>query len=647
MGLWQTELYLLSSMNDVEALAPWFHLTRIGMFLAPVTMALLTWHICGASSQWFKRLVLMPGFIGAAALALVNNTLMPSVLVPAQSGFLPQPDAIHRAFLVIFFLAMLGSLILAFIRRRVVPERERRRINWLLISLGWISAFSLASIAVAAQVGAYLSGLLGALSNAVFVFVLLYATINHHLTDAGSALSALFARVLAVGFTLGLYVAVTQLGEQWLQGNSLLVFSAIFLILAMEAYPHILRLVQPGTRKLILSGGYDVYSVKRATQRAFKRSIEMDDLRAVLDHYLKGVMLLERYEFLLVRVPEDGSSGSLRRIDGEVLAMPSQADLPALAKDGSQLIMIDEAEEPLVRVMRDCEAIVCLPLFYEGRLMALLVVGPSLSYKRSYFRYDDIQLLQWLMTELPATLSRIIEHDALIDDLDEAQKTMSLIELMNQYHHDIKAPLSIIDGVVSNDLYDREKQHRIILEQVARGTQLVSMMSSILRGQRERQTKPVTLEHVIRGCIVLFERDLSDVHFEMGDLPAVVGDINDLKILFINLIKNSVEAQLPNRPLTLTVAGGQTNDRVWVSLRDNGCGMSIEQQRALWSQADSQKATGSGVGLRAVKRIVDEHRATIEVASEPGHGTTFTLGFAKRIELSEHVRQRSEFKRLQ
>ena len=147
------------------------------------------------------------------------------------------------------------------------------------------------------------------------------------------------------------------------------------------------------------------------------------------------------------------------------------------------------------------------------------------------------------MIELPATLSRVVLHDTLLNDLDEAHKTMSLIELMNQYHHDIKAPLSIIDGVVSNDLYDRDKQHKVILEQVARGTQLITMMSNILRGQRERQTRPVDLSEVISGCILLFEREVDEIHTSLEDMGDVVGDANDLKILFINLIKNAIEAK--------------------------------------------------------------------------------------------------------
>ena len=80
LGLWQTELFLLSTINDVEQLAPWFHLTRTGMFFAPMFLALLTWRICGSSSERFRQYILIPGFAGAAIVSLLNNTILPSEL---------------------------------------------------------------------------------------------------------------------------------------------------------------------------------------------------------------------------------------------------------------------------------------------------------------------------------------------------------------------------------------------------------------------------------------------------------------------------------------------------------------------------------------------------------------------------------------
>lgn len=57
-GMWQTELYLLKAIDDVNTLSQWFHLTRIGMFLLPFFLAKITWQICGTRSTGFRNLVI-------------------------------------------------------------------------------------------------------------------------------------------------------------------------------------------------------------------------------------------------------------------------------------------------------------------------------------------------------------------------------------------------------------------------------------------------------------------------------------------------------------------------------------------------------------------------------------------------------------
>ncbi len=647
LGLWQTELFLLTVIESRETLAPWFHLTRAGMFFAPMMLALLAWRICASRSIIFRNTILIPGFIIAGLLSLLNNTVFPSVLVPTDSGYLPKPDNIYYAFVALFLFGLFGSIALGINSYRKSPQREKRRIKWLLISLVLIFSFGALSIYLVAY-GVYLSKVVGAFSNAVFVSVLLYATINHHLTDIGSALSNLFARIIVLGLITILFFLALEFLESRIPPLSSKLLSFGLLILALELYPKLLRLVYPSAKRLILSGGFDVYSVTRDIQYAFKRSIETIDLIKVLDHLMIKIVRLSHYEVSVIYQDQDAGRLQLVRlgekIPGEQI---EETALEQLNPDSPDLIMVDEAGPELRHMIEQRKALACFPLIHLGQLNGIMFVGPLQDYKASYYRNDDIRLLGWLMDELPATLSRIVLHDALREDLDEAQKTMSLIELMNQYHHDIKAPLSIIDGVVSNDLYDREKQHKIILEQVARGTQLITMMSSVLRGQRERQTKPVNLRSVIEGCMLLFEREIETIEYDFAEISDVVGDVNDLKILFINLIKNAVEAKSSERPLQIRIEGGESDGIVWISFMDNGCGMSEEQIENVWTRIKSNKRHGSGVGLRAIKRIADEHGASIRIESNQGEGTRFYLRFPMRVKLAQGVAKGIEFERFE
>ena len=212
--------------------------------------------------------------------------------------------------------------------------------------------------------------------------------------------------------------------------------------------------------------------------------------------------------------------------------------------------------------------------------------------------------------------------------LARANKTLSVIDLMNEYQHEIKAPLSIIDGILSNDLYDRETQRRIILEQVSRGTQLIGMMNSVLRGKREPQCKPLNILPLIRRCALLFENHVHSIIYKTTELPLIQGDKDDLSILFINIFKNATEAKKPKHPLKLQIKTFTSKTTVWVSITDTGVGMDRNQIELLWTgYNESSKDTGSGIGLSTVKRIADEHGAVIDVSARKGEGTTFVFGF--------------------
>ena len=211
-----------------------------------------------------------------------------------------------------------------------------------------------------------------------------------------------------------------------------------------------------------------------------------------------------------------------------------------------------------------------------------------------------------------------------------------MLSLMNHYHHDIKVPFAIIDGVVSNNVYDRDKQRDIVLEQVERGSRLIATMASILGGKHKRRIHPCALESLIQDCLYLFEKSFDKVEYELGGTPKIRGDAEDLKILFINLIKNAAEARRTNNDLVLHIKSWIENGNVFFSIQDNGTGMTEQQLANLWEPGPSAKKFGNGIGMQAIKRIVDEHNARIEVKSTPEKGSEFILCFfATQIELED------------
>lgn len=119
---------------------------------------------------------------------------------------------------------------------------------------------------------------------------------------------------------------------------------------------------------------------------------------------------------------------------------------------------------------------------------------------------------------------------------------------------------------------------------------------------------------------IRWEKDVAE------GLPRLLVDREKIKIAFLNIIINAVEAMKPGVGV-LTVKVFQIPGYVIVSIADNGKGIAAEDIEKLFDPFHTSKEGGMGLGLTSVKNILNGHSATVEVASKLGEGTTFTVQF--------------------
>jgi signal transduction histidine kinase len=107
------------------------------------------------------------------------------------------------------------------------------------------------------------------------------------------------------------------------------------------------------------------------------------------------------------------------------------------------------------------------------------------------------------------------------------------------------------------------------------------------------------------------------------DLPLLSVDPGQVKQVLSNLMLNACQAMPGGGRLTVAALGEQ--GRVRVSISDTGCGMSREEMSRIFEPLYSTKARGIGLGLSVTKNLVAANDGEIEVCSEPGRGSTFTV----------------------
>ncbi|MCZ6632194.1 MAG: GAF domain-containing protein [bacterium] len=123
----------------------------------------------------------------------------------------------------------------------------------------------------------------------------------------------------------------------------------------------------------------------------------------------------------------------------------------------------------------------------------------------------------------------------------------------------------------------------------------------------------------------------NEVLTDLGDVPPIQGTESELSDIFINLIFNAVDAMSEGG--TITISTKTVEEGVQIVVRDTGAGMDEETRRRVFEPFFTTKVDiGSGLGLSTVYGTVTRWRGTIEVESEPGKGTTFSIRFPAWIE---------------
>jgi signal transduction histidine kinase len=117
-----------------------------------------------------------------------------------------------------------------------------------------------------------------------------------------------------------------------------------------------------------------------------------------------------------------------------------------------------------------------------------------------------------------------------------------------------------------------------------------------------------------------------------ASLPAVSGDIDQLRIVFANLIRNAKEA-MPNGG-TLSIHGTPTADGVEVAVTDTGVGIAPEDIHRIMEPLYSTKARGLGLGLAIARSILEKNKGSMRLSSEIGRGSTFTVRLTASLPLS-------------
>ncbi len=642
-GIWEFNLFLASSISDVSTLSIWFHPLRAGMFfIAPCILTFFCVVTKQQNIRWLKTVTYL-SFAISTILTIAASSFAPSNLVPGQIGFETAPDLISTIHEINFIAACLLTIGLTAIAYKNAIYREKRRIKWLLLSVSIGSIFGILSFNQ--------SKLFGMAGNLIGLSTMLYAIVRFRVSNISFVLSNLSIKSISVLFLLSLYLAIEYILSKFsLSTAETITIKIVTIVVSLELYGRIKNFLVALKDKYFFKQYYDLNFVTCTITQLFGQSHTFRDLKAILDAAIIGVVKVESYRVHLAsNVCNTTADHKLYEVNltsssplHECQYTPTENDnsLSQWMSKHTGPVIYDEIPCVLRGKLGTYGSSAFVPVFHENTLIAILELGRPI--KSEEYSHNDVKLLTWLSHQLPPILMNTINREELTNNLDEAEKIVSLVGRINEVGHDIKTPLLNIEAVVqSRDLFDCGEADQMIIEQVRKANTLVSTMTKMLKGRQKDELQSFDLNAVIECVANSFPTYRSIMNVSLDNtLPSVFGYEREIEMVISNLIKNAIEAKSSFDPkITIKSWQSSENETVYVSIHDNGMGIAEHRLNTLFERKQTTKAHtgGSGLGLSVVKRIIFEHGGNVSVKSEEGNGATFEFSLPTDIVANDRM----------
>ncbi len=580
-------------------------------------------------SSWLQRIFL----ITAALVPLA------AFMIPLEQFFY-SPDFGEEMLLFLgdpgyfFYIAILLFLIFALVNLEVTlmsaPRTERWKIKFEVIGAGLIVAFFIVYYSQSLLYRSIDMSLAPARAMMFSIAVLLMAYSRIRRGDiSGVRLSADMAYRSVVIFVLGLYfIGIALLGEglRYFGESSqrtffiVVAFVGCVAMIALLLSDKVKRKIKVNLHKHFYRSKYDYRQQWLDFTRGIAEARHSSELHGnILAFFcetfaVRGAVLFLRQDDASFRCVHEFEKRS-----AEEMLAPAVEALRKL-DERDWVVDLEEESEGWGPVLAGKDAGFLVPLRSDNRIEGFVALGERINPSEN-LTYEDFDLMKVLARQAASAILNL----RLSEELSAARE----MELMGRVSafvlHDLKNLTSNLGLVVDNaENYLDDPEFQTDMMETLRGT--VGKMKGLIQRLKNLQEKsqlnrsPADLKQIATdGGRIASEK----IDIEGEGVTADV-DAEEIEKVVLNLVLNAREAS--NGKGRVRVEVGQEGGEGFIRVADQGSGMSEDFIRnRLFKPFETTKKKGFGIGLYQCRHIVEAHGGRIEVASEEGKGSTFTV----------------------
>lgn len=255
----------------------------------------------------------------------------------------------------------------------------------------------------------------------------------------------------------------------------------------------------------------------------------------------------------------------------------------------------------------------------------------------------------WMNKKLRFTLSPIIDNKGnvtgcvvLVLDISESERLEQLRkDFVANVSHEFRTPLTVIKGsieaLIDGTIDNKEDIERYYGRMLSETKSLQRLVGDLLELSRLQSGKisvnnelvhiPSLLSDITKSMqTIAIMKEISIVYTPINDVPAVSGDYDRLRQLFVIFIDNAIKYSPQKTEIHIRAAVKSTLE---ISIEDHGYGISEEELPYVWDRFyktdKSREGGGTGLGLAIAKHLIKLHKGSVIIKSSLGKGTTVTV----------------------